>query len=107
MKPDALHAYHDNLNENQESGCDVQQVDKNKHVLLEFDDDITLLSKIIYAHDEQEDKTKLPAITFDKDYQCANDPGKVNSQSHVILYVAIDGKPMKKVKLKQQDLDRL
>ena len=96
---DALHTYHDDLNGNQESGCDVQQADKNKHVLLEFDDNITLSSKLIYAHDEQEDETKLPAITFDEDYRCANDPGKVNSQSHVIFYVAIDGKPMKKGKI--------
>ena len=96
---DALHTYHDNLNGNQESGCDVQQVGKNKHVLLEFDDDIALTSKLIYTHDEQEDETKLPAITFDEEYRCANDPGKVNSQSHVIFYVAIDGKPMKKGKI--------
>ena len=94
---DALHTYHDNLKGNHESGCDVQQAGKNKHVLVEFIDDITLSAKVICNHDEQEDETRLPAYTFDKEYGCAK--GKVNSQSAVIFYVAIDGKPMKKGKI--------
>ena len=30
----ALHIYHDDINGNQESGCDVQRGDKYNHVLL-------------------------------------------------------------------------
>ena len=82
---DALHTYHDNLKGNQESGCDVQRAGKNKHVLIEFNDNITLSAKVICNHDEQEDETKLPAFTFDEEYGFANDPGKVNSQSVVIF----------------------
>ena len=83
---DALHTHHDNLNGNQESGCDVQQADKNKHVLLEFDDDTILSSKLIYTHDEQEDETKLLTFTFDKEYRI-NNCGKVNSQHYVFLWL--------------------
>ena len=91
---DALRTYHDNLNGNQESEYDVQQADKIKHVLLEFNDNITLSSKLICTHDKQEDEIKLPTITFDKEYRIDN-PGKVNSQSDVIFVVSIDGKPKK------------
>ena len=104
---DALHTYHDNLKGNQESGCDVQRAGKNKHVLVEFNDNITLSAKVICNHDEQEDETKLPAFTFDEEYGCANDPGKVNSQSVVIFYVAIDEKPMKKDKIEATRLESL
>ena len=103
---DALHTYHDNLNGNQASECDVQQADKNKHVLLEFNDNITLSSKLIYTHDKQEDETKLPIITSDKESR-TNNSGKVNSQSHVIFVVAIDRKPMKKGKIEAIRLESL
>ena len=82
----ALHTYHDNLNGNQESGCDVQRADKNKHVLLEFNDDIILSSKLINRNDEQENEIKVPTYTFDKEYRI-NNPGKVNSQSHITFVV--------------------
>ena len=85
----------------------MQRAGKNKHVLVEFNDNITVSAKVICNHDQQEDETKLPAFTFDKEYGCANDPGKVNSQFHVIFYVAIDGKPMKKGKIEATRLGSL
>ena len=94
---DALHTYNVNLKGNHESGRDVQRVGKNKHVLVESNDNITLSAKVICNHDEQEDETKLPAYTFDEEYVCAK--GNVNRQSVVVFLVAIDGKPMKKGKI--------
>ena len=98
----ALCTHHDDLNGNQESEYNMQRVDKNKHVLLEFNDDTILLSKLIYTHDKQEDETKLPTFTFDKEYRI-NNPGKVNSQSNVIFVVTIDGKPIRLMRWPKSD----
>ena len=57
----------------------MQRADKNKHVLLELNDDTILSSKLIYTHNKQDDETKLPTFTFDTEYHI-NNLGKVNSQ---------------------------